>query len=223
MPSYLLFCRSEAGSEVFRAIDEYESSELENLVADINEQLSEMGISVQAVNESDMRAADRGRWQAERRQLDEWSFQLAKFTAGIYAELPEVYPARYEAWQSSEYSLQLILDARNSGRRPPATSAAHTAIFIPDPRNQEDIEGDDKVDWCDEFPPEQNSRYQFGPVEGTVTAVAGALRIDPKTLKNHNGTHYYARRVHSRRIEVWFDSQLKFDQVRKHLSPVADA
>lgn len=72
----------------------------------------------------------------------------------------------------------------------------------------------------DAIPPEE---FPYGPVQGTKTALSGALLLDGKKqhrrvlMKVRSGS-IWAKKIHERLTEVWFRSEHEFQRVKSELS-----
>lgn len=223
MSLFLLSCDSAFGTEIVAAF-EGATHELEWLLEDVNEQLAEQGISIRAVQDETLRTGNLAKWRSVRRQLEEWDYQIARFQSGTHSDLPEIHPARYQASLSVQAVLELILALRR-GDSQNSTVQLLNAEPAPSPTSTE--KGNSQtggLGWVDDAPPAPGSRYQFGPVGGTLAALANALNQNSRTLKRWNRrSYFFIRRIHSRRYEAWVDSKAKFEEMQSAVSPIARA
>jgi hypothetical protein len=65
-------------------------------------------------------------------------------------------------------------------------------------------------DWFSEDPP-KDSRFRFGPLEGSLKDLAAWIGVDTRTLRTHNGqTSWWVKKEHGKNSLAWLSTQGKF-------------
>jgi len=72
-----------------------------------------------------------------------------------------------------------------------------------------DTSGENDQWFADDPPP--GGKFTFGPLEGTVKAIAEWMGMDQRTIKRLNGrTSWWVKKVHGKKFIVWFSTQAKY-------------
>jgi hypothetical protein len=73
-----------------------------------------------------------------------------------------------------------------------------------------------------EQPPEHESKFRHGPVEGTLANLSEWLGIDARTLKIRNGKgDFYIQEVHKKLYRIWLVSQRRYAELNQKALAVA--
>lgn len=77
--------------------------------------------------------------------------------------------------------------------------------------------------WFTNDPP-NDSKYKYGPLQGTLAHLCRCIEMDRRTLGKHNGTgSVWVKKVHGKSFMAWFSSQLGYANAnRRHLNEAED-
>ena len=101
----------------------------------------------------------------------------------------------------ADYSWDDLPEAKQAQHRETFQQAVLAYPYAPEER-------EDKL-YNSEPPPD--SRFKFGPLEGTLTELQRWTKMDRRTLQNRNGeTGWWIQKVHARMYRIWFSNRTNY-------------
>jgi hypothetical protein len=165
------------------------------------------------------------------RESVSWTLLTERFERGQDEDLPSDCPQRFRAWTEFAGALAYVRDLECEGLVSPDDVETQPRS-IPEPRQietppQETIDDPISeprnrygVDWPFEEGPPDGSKYRFGPITGPITTIANAVSTNVRTFKDWNGKSVWIRVLHSRKYEVYFDSERMYRLAAAVLPPL---
>lgn len=151
-------------------------------------------------------------------------FSLATFDANVLDRLKDWLQAEHHksrnqmlGMQTSEVAATLRAACELTPpikSKAPVAHRADEAFGIPVDTNADsavtpDTSGENDQ-WFADDPP-AGGKFTFGPLEGTVKAIAEWMDMDYRTIKRFNGrTGWWVKQVHGKMFAVWFSTQGKY-------------